>query len=80
MLIKENIDAANSYQPGAASVSEILTGRDNNKKAIKIINNFIKLQSTVLKSDMLRIQTNPSLSGLVRYQDRSANSIVRFED
>jgi hypothetical protein len=28
---------------------------------------------------MLRIQTNPSLSGLVRYQDRSANSIANFE-
>jgi hypothetical protein len=28
------------------------------------------LQLTVLKSDMLRIQTHPSLSGLVLYQDR----------
>jgi hypothetical protein len=30
----------------------------------------LAVQSAALKSDNLRIQTNPSLSGLVAYQDR----------
>jgi hypothetical protein len=42
----------------------------NHDVLLASLRNRLTLQLTVLKSDMLRIQANPPLRGLVRHQDR----------